>query len=253
MNKNNKLEFSCATFKGARETNQDSFYAAGVSSANEYSASDDCEGKTIKAFTVCDGIGSFAGSAEAAEVTAITTAETEKGSDKSDIVELLLESFEKAEIKTCAKSSASGNKTGTTVVSAVIRGNECVIGNIGDSPAFLLHDGTLRELSLRHNLAEEKRRKGIIPSETDKRYLLKAIGVGMPPSESAHVIRGTLSDGDMLLLCSDGITDAFDADGLKAALISGCSAEALAKEASEKKGADNCTAVIIKYHNISED
>lgn len=253
MNNKNNIEFSCATTKGSRATNQDSFYAAGKCSLSDNVFDEKSEGNQITVFTVCDGIGSLAGSAEAASLTALATAEIEKGSQDSDLVELLLESLEKAEVKVCARSAASGTKIGTTVVSAVIRGKECIVANIGDSPAFLLHDGSLRELSVRHNLAEEKKRNGIIPFESDKRYLLKAIGVGMSPSEAVHIIRGTLTSGDILLLCSDGITDAFDLESLKNALETGRSAGSIAEEASMKSGSDNCTAVIIKYENGMEE
>ena len=99
---------------------------------------------------------------------------------------------------------------GTTLVSAFVQGRDASIMNVGDSRAYIMSGGTLRQISEDHSYVEEMRRLGRI-SEADarspsaeKNLITRAVGVDA--TVEGDLFEQTLADGDILLLCSDGLT-----------------------------------------------
>ena len=95
---------------------------------------------------------------------------------------------------------------GTTLVSAFVQGRNASIMNVGDSRAYIMSGGTLRQISEDHSYVEEMRRLGRI-SEADarshpqKNLITRAVGVDA--TVEGDLFEHTLADGDILLLCSD--------------------------------------------------
>jgi serine/threonine protein phosphatase PrpC len=119
----------------------------------------------------------------------------------------------------------------TTVVVAVVGGEQTTIAHVGDSRAYFLRDGDLRPLTRDHGLGG---------------YITQALGLDrtMVP-DVTHV---ELMVGDRLLLCTDGLTNMVDDKGVAALLGKGDATEAtgaLVEAALANGGIDNVTVIVV--------
>ena len=254
---NHMISYSCATFIGKRKNNQDNLVVDGrapfVSQSVNFTDTRVCPEKDAHLFAVCDGIGGLGDSAEISRTTVEILCEEFTGvTAETDLALWIRETLDRADEEARRISAACGTSGGTTATVAILRGSECVLVNVGDSPAFVLQaDGKLHELTIRHNMESYKKMAGMAPSPGDERILLYGVGAGeAQPSRAAHIARGTLCSGDTLLLCSDGVTNAFSEDELAGALLREVDAQQIVVSAGQVERADNCTAVIVKYSEL---
>ena len=248
------VSFSGATFIGKRKNNQDNLIIDGaapfVSRQMNFSLGGQCPPRPVYLFAVCDGIGGLGDSAEISRATVELLCEAFTGvMPETDLAGWVRETLDAADDNARRISAACGTSGGTTATVALIRGNECVLVNVGDSPAFVLQsDGILHELSIRHNMESYKKIAGVAPAPGDERILLYGVGAGeAKPSRAAHVAKGTLNDGDILLLCTDGVTNAFTEEELAGAILRGVDARQITFSAGQVDHADNATAVIVHF------
>jgi len=101
---------------------------------------------------------------------------------------------------------------GTTLVFACGKEGEAVVANVGDSRAyhFSKKEGKLRQITRDHSLVQELMSAGRMTAEEALVYPYKNVitrAVGTAPSVSADIFEVELSDGDAILLCSDGLTN----------------------------------------------
>ena len=140
---------------------------------------------------------------------------------------------------------------GTTLVGAFVQGRSASIMNVGDSRAYIMSGGTLRQISEDHSYVEEMRRLGRI-SEADarshpqKNLITRAVGVDA--TVEGDLFEQTLADGDILLLCSDGLTGMVE-DGKIAEVLAGAGTledkgRELLTLALEGGGRDNITVAL---------
>jgi len=130
-------------------------------------------------------------------------------------------------------AAESGQKgAASTLVAAAVDGTSAVIGNLGDSRAYLLRDGEIRMVTADHAGDRES---------SITRF------VGDPRGVQPDVFVETLSPGDRLLLCSDGLTrhvpDADIASTVRQKDL-GSAATALIDLAKSRGGEDNITVVL---------
>jgi protein phosphatase len=97
---------------------------------------------------------------------------------------------------------------GTTCTLVAIRGDQLFLAHIGDSRAYLLRDGELHQISKDHSWVEDAVGQGIITREQarthpNRNVITRAIGLDPQPEIDTSVM--PLADGDLLLLCSDGL------------------------------------------------
>lgn len=248
------LQYTCATNIGKRSTNQDNLLIDGNTpfsfEQQNYDSEGSCEGDTAHLFAVCDGIGGLGDSANISRNTVELISENlESFYAEEDLSSWMINILDAADEEARIISAKAHKTGGTTATMVAIRGDECVLVNVGDSPAFILQaDGGIHELSMRHNMANYKKLAGVEPGPDDGRILLYGVGAGeTKPSKCAHIARGVLKNGDMLLLCSDGVTNAFDDEVLARALRADITAKMIADRSAEEEGADNCTAIIIRF------
>lgn len=144
---------------------------------------------------------------------------------------------------------------GTTVVAACIIGREAYITNVGDSRAYLLSGGTLRRLTHDDSLVQQKIDEGKMSEEEarvspDRSILLTAVGT--MPYVDLHFTYLTLDGekGEMLLLCTDGLTsyltDREIAARIDPLLSLATNAAALIEGALEGGGGDNVTCLLAR-------
>jgi protein phosphatase len=144
---------------------------------------------------------------------------------------------------------------GTTLTAAALlasdRGARIVVANVGDSRAYLFGPDGLRQLTMDHSLVEEMVRRGEITEREaffhpNRHILTRALGVDRQLDVDTWTV--DVTDGDRILLCSDGLTnecpDAEIAEILKANPDPDSAAQALVVRALEHGGNDNVTVIV---------
>ena len=144
---------------------------------------------------------------------------------------------------------------GTTLTVAYSVGADAFVVHAGDSRAYLLRGGVLHQLTRDHTVAQSLADAGLIRPEQvhthARRHVLTNYLGGPPFGLEPDCLTLRLLAGDRLLLCSDGLTEMLDDDGIAAALArhddpdAACSA--LVDLALEAGGRDNITVVLARY------
>jgi protein phosphatase len=183
---------------------------------------------------VADGVGGEAGGemASAAAIDALATSFFSAGSDKppAEALAAAIRGANDAVLGAAGKSGQHG--AASTLVAAAIAGTSAVIGNLGDSRAYLLRDGDIRLVTADH--------AGEYQSSITR-------FVGDPRGVQPDVFVEALEPGDRLLLCSDGLTrhvpDGEIASTMRSADLDHVAA-ALVDLAKSRGGEDNITVVL---------
>lgn len=137
----------------------------------------------------------------------------------------------------------------TTVVAAVIRDRDLIIGSVGDSPAYLLRDDEVRQLTQDHNLENLQRAAGEEPPEDSAAGHKLVRALGHNERVKVDIITGRVRHGDCVILCSDGLTRYADPDEIGAMVAEmpiGDAVVALVDAANARGGADNISVVVIQ-------
>ncbi|HEY3021237.1 MAG TPA: Stp1/IreP family PP2C-type Ser/Thr phosphatase [Solirubrobacteraceae bacterium] len=209
-------------------------------------------------FVVADGMGG----AQAGEVASRMAVETlgrglpDGGGPPQD---LLAARIEEANESIHERSRVDANQAGmgTTVTAVYVGADEAAIAHVGDSRAYLLRDGELRRLTEDHSLVEELLRQGKLTAEEASEHPQKSIITrALGPEPSVEVDRQTLPlrDGDVFLLCSDGLTSMVEEAQIARMLTSGRSltqvGQALVAAANDAGGRDNITVVLFRLEEV---
>ena len=142
---------------------------------------------------------------------------------------------------------------GTTVVAAVINENVAVITHVGDSRAYLVHDGTITQLTKDHSMVQYMVDIGKISSEEaknhpDRNVITRAVGIDGDIRVDVDVTE--VFSGDILIICTDGLNGSIsDGEILKITLDTDDCRElprALVDAANSLGGRDNITVAAIK-------
>ena len=241
-----RWRFAAATDAGlVRETNQDAIFV------------DD----TLA--IVADGMGGHA----AGEVAAAMTVEAVcHGFIERPTMEGLLSAVETANREVLADARANPERFGmgtTVIVVGLTRDGTGettpTMLHVGDSRAYQLRDGALRQLSADHSVAEEWVRMGrLTPEEAlthpRRHQLTRAIGVEEDLEIDVRSLQ--VQSGDRLLLCSDGLSNELDPDRL--ATLAGAPSTLddavinLVNSAKEAGGRDNISAVLLEFDEAHE-
>jgi len=138
---------------------------------------------------------------------------------------------------------------GTTLLLALVLGNNAYLAHVGDSRAYIFKDGVLKQITRDHSLAKKLQEMGQSAEETRhaQSVLYRAIGQGEPVEVDTHLQH--LPPGSSLLLCSDGlwgmVDDAKLREILEAASTPQHACNQLIDHANQNGGRDNITAVVV--------
>lgn len=154
-----------------------------------------------------------------------------------------------------AQAEPSLEGMGTTMTVAVSHGANLIIAHIGDSRAYLFHDGQLHQLTRDQTLAQDLAELGVIrPEDVTKhhsRHVLTGVISTQGEEAQAEFHQAWLADGDQVLLCTDGltemVTDAAIAVVLEKDAPSAEACHALVELALEAGGKDNVTVLLGRY------
>src|SRR5262249_13626517 len=140
---------------------------------------------------------------------------------------------------------------GTTLTGAYTVGPEAFIAHVGDSRAYLYHQGNLTQLTRDHTLAQQCLDAGLrVPSRSWYHILTNCLG-GSEHEMKVEFHHYHLADGDQLLLCTDGLTDMVQNHEIAGILGRHThpqqAVQALVDLALERGGRDNVTVVLARY------
>ncbi len=211
-------------------------------------------------FAVADGMGG----AQAGEVASATAAGVFEGSaDSGEGPEQLLTELTREanrRIFDMAQADPSRRGMGTTLTAAMVWPEGVSIGHVGDSRAYRLRDGQLEQLTHDHSLVAELQRSGQLTAEAAENHPQRSIITRALGPESDVVVDAhthTARDGDVYLLCSDGLTgmvsDAEMAGILRGAGKLADAAAALIKAANQGGGKDNITVVLFRLGDEGDE
>ena len=143
---------------------------------------------------------------------------------------------------------------GTTLVSAVFFNNSMTVAHIGDSRLYRLRDGEFSQLTKDHSLLQEQIDAGLVTKEqarTSQNKNLVTRALGVDPVVDPEIRDYDVRQGDIYLLCSDGLNDMVEDDeigmtlGMLAANLELCAAQ-LVQMANDNGGRDNVSVILIK-------
>ena len=162
------------------------------------------------------------------------------------------------EIVEAGNSNSEQKGMGTTATSVIIQKDVCYVGHIGDSRAYLLRNGTLIQLSKDHTLVNQMYESGeITEKERDhhpmKNVLLQALGTTPTIQPQISSDGWTISEGDRLFLCSDGVYDVLSEEDIKDLLLMKQPEfvlECLNLAATSRHVSDNFSALLIDISSI---
>ncbi len=207
-------------------------------------------------FVVCDGMGGH----EAGEVASRIVVESilsafyaETGEDRGEALSVALDY---ANTNIFNEGHQSSISMGTTGVAAVIHRDECIIANVGDSRAYLIRKGAIRQISRDHTLVNEQIAAGMITSADAEKMLYKHVitrALGHQPDVIVDTFRFAVLPNDIIMLTSDGLINHLSDDDILAvsmqlSLVD--SVDRLVDMANERGGNDNITVLMVRVDAV---
>lgn len=235
------------TDKGiVRSNNQDAF-ATGQLSDKAYFA------------IVCDGMGGANGGNIASTMAVDSLSASLKSGyrdnmNDSSVRNLLDSAVNSANIRVFDKSRENSELRGmgTTVVICLIIGEQLYIAHAGDSRAYILRDGNLTQITRDHSIVQSMIEEGKLTADEAKFHPRKNVitrALGVEESINPEFNIYDLIKNDMLLLCTDGLSNFIEPNDIKAILLNEKLDDPtlqLIETANKNGGGDNITAVVAK-------
>jgi len=218
---------------------------------------------------VSDGIGGHRAGEVAAEMAVETISHMVAQSDARQPLEIMDHAIQVTSDAIASKASDDAQRLGmgTTCACAWIIGNQLFTASVGDSRIYLLRNGGLLQLTVDHTWVQEAVEKGLLQPEDAHNHpnvhvIRRYLGSPKTPQADTRMRLATdesdtqsrshqglrLLPGDLLLLCSDGLTDVVADDEIEPAVRNlelQLAAHALVDLACARQGRDNITVVLI--------
>lgn len=204
-------------------------------------------------WAVADGMGGHQGGEDASGSIVENLASVGLAASAPDLQARFLDRLERANDHIQRLSRERGGAIiGSTVVAILVYGKEFACIWSGDSRAYRLREGELRQITRDHTEAQELLDRGVITAEEAanwprKNVITRAVGVG--PHVSYEVVSGQIRDGDQFLLCSDGLTGHVQDSEIQAALQQfppQAACEHLVALTLERGATDNVTVIALR-------
>jgi serine/threonine protein phosphatase PrpC len=155
------------------------------------------------------------------------------------------------------KISGNGNMA-STIVSCQLHRNQLLLEHVGDSRCYLFRCGTLQQLTEDHSLVNDLFQKGKISRDemtTHKHRNVITRAIGVTPDVQIDSKWIDFQDGDIFLLCSDGLSSYVSKEQITQSLENGGDlikmAETLVAQANQKGGQDNITVVLFSFSHVN--
>ena len=215
---------------------------------------------------VCDGMGGANGGNVASAIAVETIREQllsgyNENLSKPNLKNLMINAINRAneEVHRVSLERPELHGMGTTVVCGVCRGGMLQYAHVGDSRIYLFHGHSICQLTEDHSIVQELVEKGSITAEEAafhprKNLITRALGVG--PQVEIDFGEIVLSPGDILVLCTDGLSNYVTVDEMEEIIQNTAfyeMADALVDRALKAGGLDNVTVLLAKCDATEEN
>jgi len=213
-------------------------------------------------FIVADGMGGHAAGEVASEMAVQIVGRSLDGvlgrSDE-ETAEVIRKGIVEANSSIFQRTLVEQDKRGmgTTVTAMVINGERYMIGQVGDSRAYLFRDGQLLQITKDHSYVQEQVDAGYLtPAQARTHPYSNVITrcVGANSDVAPDVYGGTLRSNDLFLLASDGLTGMLEDEDLLTILSTGRSpgelVDRLISESNRRGGLDNVSVILVRIDEI---
>lgn len=234
--------FSVTDIGRKRKLNQDFVYS-----------SDEAVGNLKNVYIVADGMGGHQAGDYASKCTVETMVREIKGCFEQSPIRILSRAIRIAndQVRRKAREDESLYGMGTTVVAATVLGKYLQVANVGDSRLYIINE-EVRQITRDHSLVEEMVRMGGFDREAarnhpDKNIITRAIGAR--DTIEIDFFHEELKSGDLILMCSDGLTNMLEDEEIGRILKTPGTieerAERLIDAANQNGGRDNIAVILI--------
>ena len=212
-------------------------------------------------FIVADGMGGHAAGEVASEMAVRIIARelgSLRGLTDDEAADRLDTAIRAANEAIYARTVAEQDKRGmgTTVTVLALLPNRYLIGQVGDSRAYLLREGRIDQLTKDHSYVQEQVDAGLLTPEQARVHpysnvITRCVGAGSDVAPDIYF--GNLQTGDLLLLASDGLTGMLEDEQLQRILEGDGGpqrwVDRMISEANRRGGLDNITAIVIRIES----
>ena len=205
-------------------------------------------------FAVADGMGG----AQAGEVASQLAASALEAGDSDGLggtkrIDALIQEANRR-IYDRASTDPTASGMGTTLTVALVEGMTVAIGHVGDSRAYLVRDEQMEQLTEDHSLVNELLKTGKLSEEEAQVHPQRSVitrAVGTDPDVDADGFTIEAEEGDVFLICSDGLSDMVEDEEILELLHSNRddldkAVKALVAAANKGGGEDNITAIAFR-------
>jgi PPM family protein phosphatase len=234
-------------------------HVARTDTGHQRATNEDSHLERAPVFVVADGMGG-AQAGEVASQLAVTHFTDElPGQDGDRAEQRLALAVRKAnaEIHALSETDVRRAGMGTTLTAAYVGRGEVSFAHVGDSRAYRLRRGELERITEDHSLVEELLRQGRLTEEEAEEHPQRSIitrALGPEPEVEVDTVTVSAEDGDVYLLCSDGLTsmvgEAAIGSILRGAPDITAAAEQLVSAALDAGGRDNVTVVLFRVEEV---
>jgi PPM family protein phosphatase len=211
-------------------------------------------------FAVADGMGGAQAGEIASKLAAAALEETDSGglSGEERVVSVIQEANRRVYERSNEDPNASG--MGTTITVALVEDAGVTIGHVGDSRAYRYRDGGIEQITDDHSLVNELMKSGKLSPEEAETHPQRSVitrALGTDPDVDVDSFTLEAQEGDVFLLCSDGLTTMVDDDEIREVLEKyrgdlDRATRSLVSAANRGGGEDNITVIAFAISDSDE-
>lgn len=209
-------------------------------------------------FAVADGMGGHAAGEVASEIAVRVLSELAPEHPDGEALGRAIEEANRAVIQ-AAREGRGRQGMGTTMTAAMLEGERLVIAQVGDSRAYLLHQGKLQQLTRDHSLMADMIEAGQLTPEEARTHPQRSVitrALGSDAHLHPDIYEINVETGDRLLVCSDGLSGMVFDDQIESTLRrvqdpQRCASQ-LVNEAIAAGGHDNVTVIVADVTGYAE-
>ena len=209
-------------------------------------------------FAVADGMGGHAAGEVASEIAVRVLSELAPEHPDGEALGRAIEEANRAVIQ-AAREGRGRQGMGTTMTAAMLEGERLVIAQVGDSRAYLLHQGKLQQLTRDHSLMADMIEAGQLTPEEARTHPQRSVitrALGSDAHLHPDIYEINVETGDRLLICSDGLSGMIFDDQIENTLRrvqdpQRCASQ-LVNEAIAAGGHDNGTVIVADVTGYAE-
>jgi protein phosphatase len=214
-------------------------------------------------FVVADGMGGHAAGEVASDMATRLVAEAfrpVRGMSDDELMAQMVAAIRSANAAIFERTLQEHDKRGmgTTATVLALLPRRYLIGQVGDSRAYVLRGNTLSQITKDHSYVQEQVDAGRLSAEEARVHpyanvITRCVGSSGDVVPDLYI--GTLEVGDLLLLASDGLTGMMEDEDLQAILLEGGTLEdqvdRLIAEANRRGGLDNITVILVHIEEVA--